>query len=232
MVSTASPSLNSLAILGGTFNPLHFGHLRLGIEIYEALAPDRLDFVPTASPPHKKDYTLLPFDLRYSMIQAVVDGLPDVYVNAVEARRKGPSYTCETLRAYRNEFPQAELYFILGSEDFLIFDSWKDWRMIPSMVHLAVAARQGGDASEFSGIVKRFWPEAQEADSEFSAVQKAFTLPEGGRVLYLPIPRLDINSSLIRSRWLEKRSIDFWVPKSVRDLLQSQYMTVRKHWLA
>lgn len=229
-INSAQPA--SIAILGGTFNPLHFGHLRLGIEIYEALAPERLDFVPTSRPPHKLDDTLLPFDLRYSMVQAVVEDLPHVHVNAIEARRKGPSYTCETLRQYREEYPEAELYFILGSEDFLVFDSWKDWQSLPSIATLAVAARQGGDSGEFSAVAKGCWPDAREIETEFDSVEKAFILPDGGKMLYLPIPRLDINSSLIRARWLEKRSIDFWVPKSVKDLLKKQCMTVRKHWLA
>jgi nicotinate-nucleotide adenylyltransferase len=210
--------------LGGSFNPPHFGHLRLAVEILESLRPERLDFVPCANPPHKSRESLLPFELRCAMLKQALAGHPAFRVNTLEGRRAGPSFTCETLADYRREYAGARLYFILGSEDFSGLDSWKDWHELPSLATLAVAARQGGGFRDFADVVRRFWPGAHpEGDG-------AFLLPNGGQVCYLSIPRLDINSSLIRSRWLAGRSIAFWAPEAVRLCLEEHGALSRICW--
>jgi nicotinate-nucleotide adenylyltransferase len=224
-------SISAVAILGGSFNPLHFGHLRLAVEMFELLRPDRLEFVPCANPPHKNKERLLPFALRYALLREAVSACPHFQVNPLEAEMPAPSFTCATLRAYRERHAGARLYFILGSEDFSGLDSWKDWREIPRLATLAVAARQGGEAEEFSAVVRKFWPGAAPAEERPGAeAGLAFALPGGGQALYLPVPRLDINASLLRARWLAGRSIDFLTPDAVREFLDCRAEAVRACW--
>lgn len=221
-------SVADIAILGGSFNPVHFGHLRLAMEMYEALAPQRLDFVPAARPPHKQGGPLLPFDLRCAMLEASLAGYPFFKVNSLEEHRSGPSYTYDTLLVYCEKYPNSRLWFILGSEDFEFLDSWKNWRELTKMTNLVVAARQGGDEASFKATVLRLWPEAQE---DCARGQKNFRLPDDACIRYLPIPRLDISASLIRQRWLDGCRIDFWTPAPVMDVLRNHAVTVRKYWV-
>lgn len=207
---------------------MHFGHLRLAIEVYEAIAPARLDFVPCANPPHKSANDFLPFALRYAMLKAATEPRPEFFVNPLESEREDFSYTADTLREYRRNMPGASLYFILGAEDFELLDSWKDWRILPELAELLVVARQGAEDGRFRAAARRLWPEAKEGKSPDG--RPAFTAGNSGRLSYLALPRLDINASLIRSRWLEGRSIDYWVPREVTKVLQENCALVKKYW--
>lgn len=221
-------SISSVAILGGSFNPLHFGHLRLGIEVYESLKPSRVDFVPCASPPHKPGKELLPFELRYTMLKEAVSWHHEFYVNPLEAEREGFSYTADTLREYARVLPGVKLYFVLGAEDFDQLESWKDWQTLPELAELLVVSRKGVEADGFVQSTQRLWAHCHmlgEVDGRPS-IQIGLT----GRVSYLSVPRLDINASLIRQRWLEGRSIDYWVPRLVVNVLRENYVVAGKHW--
>lgn len=221
--------LNSLIILGGSFNPVHYGHLRLAVEVCEALAPDRLDFVPVASPAHKPGLGLLPFEMRVQALREICAHYPLFHVNTLEAEREGPSYTCDTLAEYRRRYPGANLYFVMGSEDFMVLDGWHSWSTLPDSADLLVVPRQGVEEEEFIENVFRLWPEAVQEESPHAPVRTAFRV-HGGRVLYMPLPRLDINSSLVRRRWLAGRKIDFWVPPEVISGLTAQDEVVVGHW--
>lgn len=218
---------NSIALLGGSFNPLHLGHLRLAVEVYEAVRPGRLDFIPCANPAHKNPGDLLPFELRCYLLKAATQKHPFFYVNGLEAERASYSYTADTLREYRRDRPGAKLYFILGAEDYEELDTWKDWRILPELAELLVVARQGAEVESFKAATRRLWPEARE---ETGLARPAFSMGQGGLTSYLPFPRLDINASLIRERWLAGRCIDYWVPREVTELLAKNSETVRSCW--
>lgn len=222
--------ISSIAILGGSFNPLHFGHLRLAVEVCEELCPSRFDFIPCANPPHKRQSDFLPFDLRYAMLKAATKENPLFYVNDLEATREGFSYTTDTLVEYRRVYQDAKLYFVLGSEDFAGLDSWKDWQNLPSLAELVIVARQGADAGSFLDTVKRLWPGVAQPCEATS--RPCFKTGDNAYVSYLALPRLDISASLIRSRWLLGRDISYWLPREVIDILHKNATTVKEHWLA
>ena len=121
------------AILGGSFNPPHVGHLRLAVEVREALGDlvTGVDLVPCAVPPHKDASDLLPFGLRAALVEACIAGLPWLACNRLEGRRQGPSYTWDTLTAYRQAAPGTDLYFILGSPDFAQLPLWRRGTELP-----------------------------------------------------------------------------------------------------
>lgn len=225
--------LSSVAVLGGSFNPLHFGHMRLAVEVYEALLPARLDFVPCANPPHKPRSDLLPFELRLAMLRSVTERHSGFYVNDLEAGRGGLSFTVDTLREYRRALPVATLYFVLGAEDFEGLGAWREWEELPELAELLVVARQGSEAASFKAAALRLWPAArpaERAEDSPAGGRPAFNVGKTGRVSYLALPRLDVSASLIRSRWLAGRSIDYWVPHEVIEILQENSAAVKTCW--
>jgi nicotinate-nucleotide adenylyltransferase len=219
-----------LALLGGSFNPPHIGHFRIALEVREILAPREILLIPCASPPHKPQGNLLPFPLRLAMLEAVTRSLPGLSASPVEAERPGPSYTVDTLTTLASRHPEERLAFILGGDDFPLLPGWKNWRQIPELADLVVLPRHEETEDIFLRTIRAFWSEAVPLPPPAPAVTRAFSLPHGGRILYLPRPRLEISSSLIRSRWLEGKSLDFLIPGEVGEILDRNAKSVLPLW--
>lgn len=134
-----------LGILGGTFNPIHLGHLVLAESFRERLGLDRVLFVPAGAPPHKSGREIVPPLHRYAMTALAVAGHPAFAVSDVEVRRPGPSYSVETLEALAGEWPGARLFFLMGSDTFLDLPSWRTPERLTAWATLAVGSRAGSD---------------------------------------------------------------------------------------
>ena len=183
------------AVLGGSFNPIHYGHLLLADDVAERLELDRVLFVPAARPPHKPNADLAPAADRYAMVELAVAGHPKFVVSDVEFRRPGPSYTVDTLEALR--IPREELFLIIGSETFLDLLSWRSPRRVAELAQLAVVPRLG---SAF--------------DPESAAVRKV--VHEVGREpVIVRADSLPISASDLRRRVREGRSIAYRLPEAV-----------------
>lgn len=228
-----------LLLLGGSFNPPHAGHLRIAIETAEALRPALTLFIPCAHPPHKSDGNLLPFALRSQMLTAAIADMSqagetglDFAVSEVENERDGPSYTVDTLTVLHERYPGMRPVFVMGSEDFALLSSWRRWREIPALADIAVLPRNTGAADSFRNSTFAFWPEARLLAPPAPAVRSAFVLPDGGRLLYLPQPLLDISSSLVRERLLAGRSLDFLVPPGTVRLLREHETLIKELFAA
>ena len=213
-----------LAIFGGSFNPVHLGHVRLVVEILEMLNPTRFDILPSAHPPHKGKHQILPFALRVELLHAATRGLPKVFVNTMENERNTPSFTAETLHIYTVKEPGYRLAFVIGAEDFSLIHSWRDWQSLPHFADIVVVPRAESGCVVFNETVRTLWPESASIPPPCPAVSTAWALPgcpNAGRFLYLPLPRLDIRAELIRKRLQERRSTRFLVPDAVHDILQN-----------
>ncbi|MBQ4133289.1 MAG: nicotinate (nicotinamide) nucleotide adenylyltransferase [Desulfovibrionaceae bacterium] len=241
--------MKRIVILGGSFNPVHTGHLRLALEMSEAFQADRLDFVPSFRPPHKSQNGLLPFEIRVQALRLALAGRSDMEINLFESELEKPSYSIYTLQNYAEREPDAELFFVLGLYDFAQLHKWYRWDELISHASLAVAARQGGEADEFISICRNLWTKGalynkppKEKAEKAGRVQTGteFPLcfnpwagaaePRGTRLYYLPVPRLDISSSLLRNKWLAGQSIDFLTPEAVIALLNEKRPEVEKAW--
>ncbi|MDR2727132.1 MAG: nicotinate-nicotinamide nucleotide adenylyltransferase, partial [Deltaproteobacteria bacterium] len=130
-----------VGILGGTFNPVHVGHLRLAIEAAERLNLDRVVLMPAHTPPHKDRADLLPFALRVELLQAAVEHSPILSVTELEAELPPPSYTWNSLAAWKSRRPDDLGVFILGAEDFANLNTWHRGLELPTLMDLAVMAR-------------------------------------------------------------------------------------------
>lgn len=216
-MSTLKPLVG---IYGGSFNPPHLGHMRLAVEVLEAMAPSRLDLLPCPVPPHKDKDDMLPFALRVAMLRESIAGIERLSVNTLEEERAGPSYTSDTLRIYREREPDARHFFVLGAEDFASMHLWHEWHMLPELADIVVVPRSGMELDVFTRTVRTCWPEADAVKTPVQAANSAYKLPSGGLLIHLPLPRLDIRAELIRERLAAGRSIRFLVPEPVEHLLR------------
>lgn len=206
-----------IGILGGSFNPVHNGHLRLGIEVLEQAGLDRVDFVPAAVPPHKQKQEVSPFAFRIGLLEKALQGRSRIWVNPVEGERSGPSYTVDTLASYQDLDPGADLSFIMGGRDFLTLPEWHEWERLPELAHFVVVSRQGISSARVQDFILHQWPGAR----TLSDSPMRWELPNKTQVVYLTIPRLDISSSMVRSRLRQGRSLAALVPESLEADLQA-----------
>jgi len=202
-----------LGLFGGTFNPIHYGHLRSAEEVAEALDLDQIWFIPAALPPHKSRADVTSFEVRLALTRLAVGRHPRLKVSDVEGRRPGKSYTIDTLHHFRDEFgPQGELYFILGMDSMLEIATWKAYRELFTLSHFVVLDRPGYDRNRLDEILKR------QVSPDFQALfsRDGFQHPSGYRVLVQNTTLLDISGTRIRHLVREGRSIRYLLPEPVR----------------
>ncbi len=206
-----------IGILGGSFNPPHIGHLRLAIEVRERLRLEFVDLVPAAVPPHKSQYGLLPFRERMARLQNGIRGLDYLRISDIEARREGPSYTWDTLSAYRECDPHASLYFILGALDLPTLPAWHMGLRLPERANLVIVPRDAYDLQIVSEFIAAHWPKQTVATDcplpDVIACWQWRATPEAApsQLLYVPVPRIDVSSSLIREKQKAGRSVDYLI---------------------
>lgn len=136
-----------IGIFGGAFNPVHNGHLNIADEFYDALALDKLLFVPTANPPHKSGDGLLSCEHRVSMLELAVENKP-YEISTVEFERSEKSYTYDTLIELKRLYPDADFFLIIGADQIINFDKWYRYSDILNMVTLCTAARENEDEKQ------------------------------------------------------------------------------------
>jgi len=212
-----------IGILGGSFNPIHTGHVRMAIEALERVGLDRVELVPAKKPPHKDGAAILPFELRMELVNRAIEGIPGLGTNPLEGDRPGPSFTCDTLTCYRTENPQSEIVFILGASTFLELNKWRRGLEIPDLASLLVVNRWGA-SDEVAGFIEEHWPAAELGD------EGVWTFPEGHTIQMVDIPRLDVKGGHIRRRWLEGRSLRYLVPPGVEALLEEKSDEIEQYW--
>lgn len=213
-----------IGLLGGCFNPVHNGHLRLAIEAGEALDVDHVELMPAAVPPHKRDLPMLPFELRAGLCDMAVQGVAGVSVNRSEAARNGPSYTVDTLAEFSRERPDDSFTFIVGSGDLFLMPRWHRGLEIPAFADIAVAGRDDGWFDAVRRFVTQTWPGAE------TLGESAWLLPEGRRLTWIPARRMDVSSSDVRKRWLAGRPVRGLVPQCVEESLNERREEVEAAW--
>jgi nicotinate-nucleotide adenylyltransferase len=206
-----------LGLFGGTFNPIHLGHLRAGVEVQERFALDRVLYLPAAVPPHKATPELLASAHRLKMVRLAVGGQSRLKASDAEIKRSGKSYSIQTVRHFHRAFPQGvELFFILGLDAFLEIPTWKEYRQLFGLCHFIVLDRHG-----FS---RRRLPEFlfEEISPEFVPIPREhrFLHPSGHSVYWAAITRLDISSTLIRGLRSQGKAISYLVPEAVGEYIE------------
>jgi nicotinate-nucleotide adenylyltransferase len=143
-----------IGILGGTFNPIHIGHLILAEEVREKIQLDTVIFVPTYLPPHKDTAEVAPAALRYAMVKLAINKNKHLAVSDSEIKRDGRSYTIDTVKEFRRLYPEDELFFITGSDLLNYLEEWKDLPEVISIVKFIVATRPGYPLEKIPSYIK------------------------------------------------------------------------------
>jgi nicotinate-nucleotide adenylyltransferase len=204
--------MKPLGILGGTFDRVHHGHLRLAIEMAEALGLAEVRLVPLYLAPHREPPTA-PAALRLRMLNAAIADTPNLTVDERELRRARVSYTIETLAELRRERSGRPLCLILGMDAFSGLEGWHRWREIIGLAHLAVARRPGSFLSP-SGPIQGLLDRHEVPDP--SELHRR----EAGCLFIRDVPALDISASAIRARIATGRSPRHLLPDAVLELIE------------
>ena len=194
-------------MLGGSFNPIHHGHLLMADEVLEALGLDRVVFVPAAVPPHKPAADLAPAADRYEMVRLAVAGHPGFAVSDVELSRPGPSYTVDTLATLAAAGDA--LFLVLGSETFLDLLAWREPRRVAALARLVVVPRAGSAFAPESAAAQKVLREAG-VEGGFADATHGEVPPR--RALIVRATSLPISGSDLRRRFREGRSVAYRMP--------------------
>ena len=203
-----------LGLLGGTFDPIHMGHLRSAEEVCEAFELEQVLFMVAASPPHKRAGAVAPFPHRFEMTRLALKAVPYFLASNLEEARGGPSYSVETLRELHRTYQErAEFFFILGLDAFLDITTWKEYPALFELANMVVIDRPGYAWSKLKPLLTRELGFTRKAAN-------AFQHGSGFCVYLQETTHYDISSTRIRALVREHRSIRFLVPEVVEDYIR------------
>jgi len=199
-------AIKNLGIIGGTFNPIHYGHLIAAEFTREAFALDRILFVPSARPPHKDPGEILDSRHRLAMAEIAVRDNPFFSVSTLEIDRQGLSYSVETVDSIRDLHPGANLFFILGIDAFMLMNTWKDTERLAELCSMIVVTRPGYELDPaddcFAGVPLLMWQKME----------------------VIAIPGFEISSSAIRERVAQGKTIRYLLPSGVEDYINTNQL--------
>ena len=207
-----------VAVLGGSFNPIHYGHLLLADEVVELLGLDRVLFVPAAAPPHKPAAQLAPAADRFEMVRLAIAGQPRFAVSDLELRRSGPSYTVDTLQELAAGGDALSL--VIGSETFLDLLTWREPRRVASLARLVVIPRGGSAFDPEGAAAQKVLREIGVTEGGFVHAASGGALPRRG-VVIVHATSLPLSASELRRRVREGRSLAFRMPPAVIDYVRA-----------
>jgi nicotinate-nucleotide adenylyltransferase len=205
-----------LGLFGGTFNPIHLGHLRAAVEVQEAFDLDKLLLIPSAKPPHKEADQVANAKDRLHMVRLAIHGQRGLEASDVELARPGPSYTIQTLQYFQERFGAgSDIRFIVGQDAFSEITTWKFFDALFRTAHFIVMTRPGSMLQSIEQFIHTHISEAYQYDS----ASLRFNHPDWCSIFCLNITHLDISASDIRQRIRQGRSIRFLVPDAVEGFI-------------
>lgn len=206
-----------VAVFGGTFNPVHYGHLRLAEEARETCGLDRVVFMPTFITPHKLTESLTPARVRFELVKRAIEDNPGFSVSDLEIRREGRSFTIDTVRELLKE-PDTEVFLILGSDSFNDIASWYEYEDLLALSSFIVAPRPNHPPKALAEVLPvelagKFW---------YDSRVMAFVNSGGNSITYLDTTPIDISSSDIRERVHRGRSVRYLLPDTAIEFIRKE----------
>lgn len=198
-----------IGIFGGTFDPIHYGHLRPAQEAVQKLALAELRFIPAAQPPHRPP-PLASAAQRLAMAELAIRGLPGLRVDDRELQRGGLSYTVLTLESLRADLGKTPLCLLIGADQFRSFETWHRWQEIPALAHLVVLNRPGTTAGALPA-----WVHGREC-THLNVLREA----PAGRLAFLTVSPQDISATRIRAALARGESVQGLLPEAVLDYIR------------
>ncbi|HZF26159.1 MAG TPA: nicotinate-nucleotide adenylyltransferase [Steroidobacteraceae bacterium] len=211
--------MNPIGIFGGTFDPIHYGHLRTAFELLQALRLTEVRFMPAGNPPHR-EAAVASAEVRLQMVTAATEGQHGFLVDDREIRREGPSYSVDTLATLRAEHPDRSLCLIVGMDAFLGLPKWYQWREILQLSHVVVAHRPGWRAPGMGPLGELL---VDRGTGRIGDLHES----RAGSIYIHAVTQLEISSTEVRNLVAAGRDPRFLMPDSVRKIiLESRCYTV------
>ncbi len=206
-----------IGLFGGTFDPIHFGHLRVALEVKQQLQLDQVRFIPCHRPAHRTEPHASAAH-RLAMTQLAIADQPGFYVDECELKHSAPSYTIDTLKTLRDQFGNdAAFYLLIGADAFSQIDQWSRWQQLLDLTHIVVMER-AGQCAQLS-------PTAQDwlEQHSVSSVEKLAACTQGS-IIQLKVTALDISASQIRQLFNAQLSANFLLPESVIGYIRQHHL--------
>lgn len=221
--------LKNVGLFGGTFNPIHLGHLRAADEAGRKFPLDEICFIPSAIPPHKQPEALADAADRMEMIRLAIAGRRSFSASDVEISRAGRSFTIDTVRHFKSALPRQNLFLLMGLDAFLEIHTWHAFRQLLQLIAIVVLTRPG----RAIGQAQLGWQKIQDYIAErisnryrFAAAGPCYRHPENPPIYMLDIGLLDISSTQIRRRIRTGQPLDGLVPAAVESYIRSKGLYV------
>lgn len=206
-----------IGILGGTFDPIHNGHIRLALEVQQQLKLDHVRLIPVNFPPHRSTPVANAIHRR-TMIELAITNEENLCIDLRELDSNEISYSINTLKSLRQEFKDDSLCLILGRDAFNKIDSWKDWEQLLDYAHIIVANRPGESGNAVSATLEQ-WINRHESSQIASLKENP-----SGTIYFIDIPMLDISSSMIRQRYIKHETINEFLPPSTLTYIKDNHI--------
>jgi nicotinate-nucleotide adenylyltransferase len=213
--------MQPIGVFGGTFDPIHCGHLRTAFELWQELKLAEIRFLPTGSPPHREKLYASP-EQRLEMVRAAVADQPAFIVDDREVRRSGVSYSVDTLAELRHEYPQRSLCLLLGMDAFLGLPGWHRWRELLTLAHIVVAHRPGWRAPTTGPLGELM---VDHGTGSILALQQE----RAGRVYVRAVTQLEISSTELRTLITGGGDPRYLVPDAVRKIIVETRCYAARH---
>lgn len=203
--------MGKIGLFGGTFDPVHLGHIALAKSVVEAFSLDRLIFIPAGNPPHKQNKHITDAKHRFEMVRLATAGETKFFVSDYEVESKTPNYSYLTISHFKKEFPNDEIFFLVGGDSFRDFPDWKNYRTLLSMCQFLVVPRPGVEKQEY--------------------LEKFHGDEVPPRVFFLKDFSYDLSSTKVREMFAQGQNAEEKVPKAVYDYIRKNqlYQTGASH---
>lgn len=214
-----------VGLFGGTFNPVHLGHVKAARDVKSRFGLDRIYFIPSAQPPHKPDARLAPAHDRYAMVMLGLEGADSLFPCDVEIQRDGPSYSVDTVAFFKKRMgPGGELFFILGVDAFLEIDTWKSYEALLRQVAFIVMSRPTKASSETDlyKVLASYIKETLSSAYVFNATRGTWFHPSLRPIYPVAVSPVDIASSQLREKLRLGEPADRWLSPGVADYIKQK----------
>ncbi len=203
-----------IGIYGGTFDPVHYGHLRTAVEIKALFKLSEVRLIPCARPPHR-DAPMTDAEQRLTMLHLALDGQPGLIVDDCEIRRKGPSYTIDTLVHLKTLVVSEALILFMGTDAFAGIDKWYQWQRLLDYAHIVVITRPGYQMPR---------PTQENFGAHWVSERAQLETDQAGKVYFQTLTQLDISATAIRTLLQQGQDARFLLPDKVLNFIQQHHL--------